>query len=74
MAQVKPVNKKKMSGPRLAALIVTIAILLGLVVSLVAGSGILVRAQEGASSENFEVNASMMSYYTNAYYQNWYPR
>ena len=72
MAQVKPVNKKKMSGPRLAALIVTIAILLGLVVSLVAGSGILVRAQEGASSENFEVNASMMSYYTNAYYQNWY--
>ncbi len=25
-----------------------------------------------ASSDNFEVNASMMSYYTNSYYQNWY--
>ena len=72
MAQVKPINKKKMSGPKLAALIVTIAILLGLVVSLIAGSGILVRAQDGASSENFDVNASMMSYFVNATYQNWY--
>jgi hypothetical protein len=72
MAQVKPVNKKKMSGPSLAALIVCVAILLGMVVSLVLSSGITVRAQEGASSENFEVNGSMMSYFTNSYYQNWY--
>ncbi len=72
MAQVKPVNKKKMSGPSLAALLVCAAILLGLVVSLVLSSGITVRAQEGASSENFEVNGSMMSYFTNSYYQNWY--
>ena len=72
MAQVKPVNKKKMSGPSLAALIVTIAILLGLVVSLLAGSGLFVRLKKGASSENFEINGSMMSYYTNSYYQSWY--
>lgn len=72
MAQVKPVNTKKMSGPSLAALLVCIAILLGLVVSLVMSSGITVRAQEGASSENFEVNGAMMSYFANSYYQNWY--
>lgn len=73
MAQVKPTNnKKKMSKASLAALIVTIAILLGLVVSLLAGTGIFVRIQKGASSENFKVNGSMMSYYANSYYQNWY--
>ncbi len=72
MAQVKPVNKKKMSGPSLAALIVCAAILLGLVISLLAGSGLFVRVQKGASSENFEINGSMMSYYTNSYYQSWY--
>ncbi len=72
MAKVKPVNKKKMRGPTLAALIVSIVILLAMVVSLVASSGIFVRAKVGASSDNFEVNASMMSYYTNSYYQNWY--
>ena len=72
MAQVKPVNKKKMSGPRLAALIVTIAILLGLIISLVVSSGIFVRMQTGASSDNFTVNGSMMAYYANSYYQNWY--
>ena len=72
MAKVKPVNKKKMRGPTLAALIVSVVILLAMVVSLVASSGIFVRAKLGASSDNFEVNASMMSYYTNSYYQNWY--
>ena len=71
MAQVKPVNKKKMSGPSLAALIVTIAILLGLIISLVVSSGIFVRMQTGASSDNFTVNGSMMAYYANSYYQNW---
>ena len=72
MAQVKPTNKKKMTKPALAAMIVSIVILLGLVVSLLAGSGFFIRIQKGASSENFEINASMMSYYTNSYYQNWY--
>ena len=72
MAQVKPVNKKKMSGPSIAALIVTIAILIGLVVSLLAGSGLFVRVQKGASSENYEINGSMMSYYVNSFYQSWY--
>ena len=73
MAQIKPTNtKKKMSGPALAALIVTIAILFGLVVSLLAGTGLFVRIRKGASSEHFKVNGSMMSYYANSYYQNWY--
>lgn len=72
MAQVKPVNKKKMSGPSIAALIVTIAILIGLVVSLLAGSGLFVRIQDGASSENYKINGSMMSYYVNSFYQSWY--
>lgn len=72
MAQVKPINKKKTSGPRIAALIVTIAILLGLLVSLIASTGIFVRMQEGASSEHYKVNGSMMSYYTNSVYQSWY--
>lgn len=72
MAKNKPTNNKKMSGPRLAALIVTIAILLGLVLSLLAGSGFFVRIRKGASSENFKVNGSMMAYYANSYYQNWY--
>lgn len=72
MAQVKPINKKKMSRPALAAMIVSIVILLALVVSLVASSGIFVRAKKGASSENFEIDGSMMSYYTNVCYQNWY--
>ena len=73
MANIKPTNtKKKMSGPSLAALIVTIAILFGLVVSLLAGTGLFVRIRKGASSEHFKVNGSMMSYYANSYYQNWY--
>ena len=73
MAQIKPTNtKKKMSGPAIAALIVTIAILFGLVVSLLAGTGLFVRIRKGASSEHFKVNGSMMSYYANSYYQNWY--
>lgn len=72
MAHIKPVNKKKMSGPKLAATIVSLAILIGLVISLLAGSGLFVRAQKGASSENFTVNGSMMEYFTMSYYQNWY--
>ena len=71
MAKNKPTNKKKISGPRLAALIVTIAILLGLVVSLLAGSGFFVRVQNGAKTENFKVNGSMMAYYANTYVNNW---
>ena len=72
MANVKNTNKKKMSKPALAAAIVSIAILLGLVVSLLASSGMFFRSQDGASSDNFDVNASMMEYYTQSYYSNWY--
>ena len=71
MAKNKPVNKKKISGPRLAALIITIAILLGLVVSLLAGSGFFVRIQNGAKTEHFKVSGSMMAYYANTYVNNW---
>ena len=72
MAQVKPVNKKKMSKSSLIAVIVAAVILLGFLLSLVAGTGIFFRVKKGASSDNFEVNASMMEYFANSYYQNWY--
>ena len=68
----KITNKKKMSKPALAATIVSIVILLGLVVSLLAGSGFFFRSQDGASSDNFEINASMLEYYSQSVYQNWY--
>lgn len=71
-SNVKKLNKKKMSGPALAAMIVSIVILLAFLLSLVASTGFFFRIQAGASSENFKVNASMMSYFTNAYYQSWY--
>ena len=69
---VKKLNKKKMSGPCLAAMIISILILIGLVLSLLSSSGFFVRVQLGASSPNFTVNGSMMTYFTNAYYQSWY--
>lgn len=71
-SNVKKLNKKKMSGPALAAMIVSIVILLAFLLSLVASTGFFFRIQAGASSQNFNVNASMMSYFTNAYYQSWY--
>lgn len=71
MAQVKPVNTKKMSKNSIIALVICIAILIAFVATLLAQSGLFVRMQEGASSENFKVNGSMMSYYTQSYYQNW---
>ncbi len=72
MAQVKPVNKKKMSKNSLIALIVAAVILLSFLLSLLVGTGIFFRAKKGAASDNFEVNASMMEYFANSYYQNWY--
>ena len=69
MAQVKPVNKKKMTKSALIATIVSIVILVAFVVSLVASSGLFVRIQTAASSDNFTVNGSMMSYFANSYYQ-----
>ena len=70
MANAK-IQKKKMSKNSLIALVVTIAILIGLVVSLLTGTGFLVRVSKGASSEHFKVNGAMMSYFANSYYQNW---
>lgn len=71
MAKAKQ-NKKKMSKPALIAAIIAIVILVALAVSLIVGTGIFFRVQKGASSDNFEVNASMMEYYANSYMQNWY--
>ena len=72
MAQVKPVKKNKMSKSALIAVIISIVILLSFVLSLLAGSGFFFRIQKGASSDNFKVNASMMEYFANSYYSNWY--
>lgn len=72
MAKVKPENKKKMSKPALAAAIVAIVLLLALAVSLIVGTGVFFRIKKGSTSDNFEVNASMMEYYANSYLQNWY--
>ena len=72
MAKAKPVNTKKMSKPALAAAIIAIVLLLALAVSLIVGTGVFFRIKKGATSDNFEVNASMMEYYANSYLQNWY--
>lgn len=72
MAQVKPTQKKKISGPALAALIVSIVLIVAMIVSLVASSGLFTRIKNGASTENFKINGSMLEYYTASYYQNWY--
>ena len=72
MAQVKPVNKKKMTKSSLIATVVAVVILVAFALSLMSTSGLFVRATTGASSENFKVNGSMMSYYFNSYYSNWY--
>ena len=71
VSNVKKLNKKKMSGSSIAAIIVSALILLGLLLSILSSNGVFLRAKKGAESENFEINGSMMSYYTNAYYQNW---
>ena len=72
MAQVKPVNKKKMSRNALIATVIALVIVLAFALSLIAGTGIFFRAKKGATSDNFKVNASMMEYYANSYFQNWY--
>lgn len=72
MAQVKPVKKKKMSKSSCIAVIIAIVMLLALAISLLASSGVFFRMKKGASSDNFKVNASMMEYYANSFYQNWY--
>ena len=71
MAQVKPANKKKMSKTALIALIVSIALLVGFVLSIGASTGFFIRIQTAASSENFKINGSMASYFTHYYYENW---
>ena len=70
-SKVKKLNKKKMSGGSIAAIVVAIVILVAFVLSLLASNGVFFRMKKGASSDNFDVNGSMMSYYTNSYYQNW---
>ena len=72
MAQVKPANKKKMSKNSLIATVVAIVILVAFAVSLMASSGLFVRVQKGAYSENFEINGSMMDYFVAAATNSWY--
>ena len=72
MAQVKPVNKKKMTKATLVASIVSIVILVAFAVSMLSSTGLFVRAQKGASSENFDVNGAMLSYFAQASLENWY--
>lgn len=72
MGTTKIKNKKKISGGSLAAIIVSVLILLGLILSIVASQGVFMRLKKGASSDNFKVNGSMMEYYFNSYYSNWY--
>jgi hypothetical protein len=59
-----------MSKPALAAAIIAIVLLLALAVSLIVGTGVFFRIKKGATSDNFEVNASMMEYFANSYLQN----
>jgi hypothetical protein len=72
MAQVKPVNKKKMTKATLVASIVSIVILVAFAVSMLSSTGLMVRAQNGASSENFKVNGAMLGYFAQASLENWY--
>ncbi len=72
MAKAKPVKKKKMSKPALVASIIAIVLVLALVAALLFTSGFFFRVQKGATSDNFEVNASMMEYFANSYVENWY--
>ena len=72
MAQVKPINKNKKSATTRIAAIVAVVILLTFVLALVANSGFFTRIKTGVASENFEFSGSMLTYYTNLIYQNWY--
>lgn len=72
MAQVKPANKKKMNKNVLIASVIAIVILVAFAVSLLSSSGLFVRVQKGASTDNFTVNGAMMEYFANSTYQSWY--
>ncbi len=61
-----------MSGGSIAAIIISILILIGLVLSLLAQSGAFLRIRKGAKSDNFEVNPAMMKYFAVTYVDNWY--
>ena len=72
MAQVKPVNKKKMSKASLAATIVSVVLLVAFLFSFVASSPVVVRVQNGASSDNFKINGAMVDYFASSYVESWY--
>ena len=73
MAKVKPTKKdKKFNLAGLIAAILVVVILIGLVFVILDRCGVFLRVQEGASSDNFEINASMMEYYSKSYVNNWY--
>ena len=65
-------NKKGLSSKAMSiiALAVTIAILLMVVAFVLIGNGVLNRWKKAAESENFSVNANMMSYYFYSIYSN----
>lgn len=72
MGTSKIKSKKKISGGSLAAIIISVLILIGLVISIIASTGAFMRMKKGADSDNFKVNGSMMEYFLNSYYSNWY--
>ena len=72
MAQVKPVNKKKMTKSALVATVISVVILVSFVVAILASTGLFVRMQSGASTENFKINGSMIHYFAQSAFTNWY--
>ena len=70
------VKKKKNGMPSwlmtLITLVVTVAILGGVALSLLSANGVFNRMSTLVSTENYSVNANMMSYYFQTQYQNFY--
>ena len=73
MAKVKPAKKTKKLNKGTVIIAVAVILLIAALIGItLVNSGTFFRAKKGASSDNFEINASMMEYYTQSYIQNWY--
>ena len=68
---IKTKEKKGMPSwaMSLIAILITLAVVLSVVFSLLSANGVFLRMQTAASSENFKVNGNMMSYFYNLEYQ-----
>jgi hypothetical protein len=69
---IKTKEKKGMPNwaMSLIAILITLAVILSVVFSLLSANGVFLRMQTAVSSENFKVNGNMMSYFFNLEYQN----